>query len=93
MAQIDIMSYNMSTTLFHGDYASHYTNNIAFFIIIKLFNYFLLYFYELLLFSLHFMVDGMLFKFEYKYIFLKVVCCGCGCVNYVVIKTLIYRFV
>jgi hypothetical protein len=69
MAQIDIMSYNMSTTLFHGDCTSHYINNIAFFIIIKVFNYFLLYFYELLLFSLDFMVDGMLFKFEYKYKF------------------------
>lgn len=90
MAQIDTMSYNMSTTLFHGDYASHCINNIAFFIIIKLFNYFLLYFYELLLFSLHFMVDGNLnlninIKFE-KGVW-------CDCVNYVVIKTLMYRFV
>ncbi len=91
MAQIDIMSYNMSTTLFHGDCVSHCINNIAFFIIIKLLNHFLLYFYDLFIFPWILWLTECYLNLNININFEKGV--WCSCVNYVVIKTLMYKFV
>lgn len=91
MAQIDIMSYNMSTTLFHGDYASHCINNIAFFIIFKLFNLFCCTSMNYFCFPCTLWLMECYLNLNININFEKGV--WCGCVNYVVIKTLMYRFV